>query len=202
MQFQWVDLIILAVIALSSLTGLFRGFIKELIALGIWVVAIWAAYKYSYALDPWLQGYISDKSASTIVAFVIILIGVLISGGILNALLGLILSGTGLGGMDKLLGAIFGFSRGVFIVSLIIAIMSMTSLPYQKYLQGSRLYPQLLPVVTWIYGYLPKLINQVKSADISGLIDISSEKTYEATALIDSKLLKADQEPLSILEQG
>lgn len=175
-QLQWVDLIIVAIIGLSALTGLFRGFIKELIAIGIWVLAIWAGYKYSQNLLPWLQPYIQDKSVCTVIAFVIILLGVLIAGGIINALLGLILRGTGLGGMDKILGMIFGFVRGVFIVSLIIAILSMTSFPYQQYLQGSRLYPQLLPVIKWISGYLPHLINQVKLADkIPSLIDIVPE---------------------------
>lgn len=33
MQLQWVDIAIVAIIALSVLTGLFRGFVKELVAL-------------------------------------------------------------------------------------------------------------------------------------------------------------------------
>lgn len=172
MQFQWVDLIIVAVIGLSALTGLFRGFIKELIALVVWVVAIWVGYNYTHSLDPWLQPYIMDKSVRSIIAFLIILVGVLIAGGIVNAILSRIITGTGLGGMDKILGMVFGFARGAFIVALIIAILAMTSLPYQQYMQGSRLYPQLIPVVNWISGYLPQLINKVKSVDRSALIDI------------------------------
>lgn len=176
MQLQWADILILVIIGLSALTGLFRGLIKEFIALAIWIVAIWAAYKYSGSLDPWLQGYIQDKSARTILAFVLILLGVLISGGVINAVLGLVLKGTGLGGTDKILGAVFGFARGVFIVSLIMAIISMTSLPYHQYIQSSRFYPELAPVVNWISGYLPKIINQVKLADkTSNLIDIVPE---------------------------
>ena len=41
MQLQWVDLAIIAVIGLSVLTGLFRGFVKELVALCVWILAIW-----------------------------------------------------------------------------------------------------------------------------------------------------------------
>ena len=174
MQLQWVDWIIIAIVGLSALTGLFRGFIKELIALGVWVVGVWAGYKYSQSLNPWLQPYIQDQSIRTIIAFAVILLGVLISGGIINLLLGLILRSTGLGSMDTILGVVFGFIRGVFIVALIIAVMNMTSLPYQQYVRSSTFYPELAPLVDWISGYLPQLINKVKSADkTAGFIDIA-----------------------------
>ncbi|KTD41548.1 CvpA family protein [Legionella parisiensis] len=162
MQFQWVDLIFIIIIGLSSITGLLRGFIKEAIALGVWILAVWAGYHYSGSLNPYLQPYIQDQSIRTIIGFVIVVLGVLIAGGIANAILGLFLRGSGLGAMDKVLGGIFGFSRGVFILSLIFSILSMTSLPYQQYVQGSRVYNQLLPVISWISGSLPGLINKAK----------------------------------------
>jgi membrane protein required for colicin V production len=58
MQLQWVDIAIISVIGLSVLTGLFRGFVKELVALCVWVLAIWLGINYSQSLDPWLQSYI------------------------------------------------------------------------------------------------------------------------------------------------
>ncbi|MGM9453666.1 CvpA family protein [Legionella bozemanae] len=162
MQFQWVDLIFIIIIGLSSITGLLRGFIKEAIALGVWILAVWAGYNYSGSLNPYLQPYIQDQSIRTIIGFIIVVLGVLIAGGIANAILGLFLRGSGLGAMDKVLGGIFGFARGVFILSLIFAILSMTSLPYQQYVQSSRVYNQLLPVINWISGSLPGLINKAK----------------------------------------
>jgi len=168
MQLQWVDLVIIAVIALSVLTGLFRGFVKELVALCIWVAAIWLGYNYSQSLDPWLQPHIQDKSARTAVAFVIILFATLIVGGVINTFLSFILKRSGLSGTDKTLGMVFGFIRGVFIVALIMAAVRMTSIPYQQYTQNAQLYAQFTPVVNWISGYLPAFINQVKSVDKSG----------------------------------
>ncbi|MCE0723496.1 MULTISPECIES: CvpA family protein [Legionella] len=179
MQFQWVDLIFIVIIGLSSITGLLRGFIKEFIALGVWILAVWVGYNYSGALNPYLQPYIQDQSIRTILGFIIVVLGVLIAGGIANAILGLFLRGSGLGAMDKVLGGIFGFARGVFILSLIFAILSMTSLPYQQYVQSSRIYNQLVPVINWISGSLPGLINKAKqtvSANESfNFIDISPD---------------------------
>ncbi|HHQ9289427.1 TPA: CvpA family protein [Legionella anisa] len=179
MQFQWVDLIFIVIIGLSSITGLLRGFIKEFIALGVWILAVWAGYTYSGALNPYLQPYIQDQSLRTIAGFVIVVLGVLIVGGIGNAILGLFLRGSGLGAMDKVLGGIFGFFRGVFILSLIFAVLSMTSLPYQQYVQSSRIYNQMLPVINWISSSLPGVINKAKqtvSANESfNFIDISPD---------------------------
>lgn len=169
MQLHWIDLIIIGIIGLSAITGLFRGVVKEVIALGIWVVAIWMGYNHAQSLTPWIQPYIQNTTAQTAVAFFVILLGVLIAGGILNFLLGLLLKRSGLSSMDKILGMCFGFARGVFIISLILAVLRMTSLPYQQYTQSSTLCAQLQPIVNWISGYIPTFINHIKAVDsVSG----------------------------------
>lgn len=172
MQLQWIDLIIIGVIGLSAITGLFRGVVKEVIALCVWILAIWMGYNYSSSLTPMLQKYIQDQSARTAVAFIIILFGVLLAGGIVNTILSFMLRRTGLSGMDKLLGMVFGFARGVFIVSLILATVKMTSLPYQQYTQTSQITAQLTPVVNWISGYFPVFLDKVKAVNpLVGVID-------------------------------
>ncbi len=55
MPLEWVDIAIIAIIGLSVLTGLFRGFVKEAVALLVWVVAIWLGFNYSQHLDPFLK---------------------------------------------------------------------------------------------------------------------------------------------------
>lgn len=171
MQWQWIDLILMGMIGLSSLTGLFRGVIKEVIALGIWIVGIWMGYHYSQSLTPWLQPYILNPTARTVAGFLIILVGVLFSGAVVNFILSLMLRRSGLSSIDKILGMGFGFLRGVFIVSLVLAVLKMTSLPYQQYTQGSVICAKLQPVVNWISGYIPIFLNHMKSIDgISGNI--------------------------------
>ncbi len=54
MRWHWLDYIILVIISLSILTGLFRGFVKEVIALCSWISAIWLGYHYSHILQPGL----------------------------------------------------------------------------------------------------------------------------------------------------
>jgi membrane protein required for colicin V production len=172
MPIVWIDLVILGIIGLSVLTGLIRGFVKELVALCIWVLAIWVAYKYAKILDPWLLQYIEDNTFRSIAAFVIILVGMLVAGAIVNAVLSYLLKRSGLSGTDRLLGMIFGFVRGVFIVALIMLVVSMTSLPYKDYAKESRLYSQFDPVVNWLSTLMPKFFKTAKLIPAKNLIDL------------------------------
>lgn len=173
MNLQWVDLIIIAIIALSVLTGLFRGFVKELVALCVWVLAIWLGMHYSQELDPWLKSYIQEQSARTSVAFIIILFATLFAGGVVNALLSFILKKSGLSGTDRTLGMGFGFLRGVFIVALLMITVKMTSLPYDSYAKSSVLYSRFDPVVALLYSHVPEFIKKMQSVDkTEHIIDI------------------------------
>ena len=162
MSWQLIDLIIIAIIGLSVLTGLFRGFVKELIALCVWVVAIWLAFTYSQEVSSWLQPYIQDLTARTVVAFVAILLVTIIIGSIFNAMLSFVLRRSGLSGTDRLLGMGFGFVRGVFIVTLLLLVFDIAAIPYQPYTKDSRLVGKFVPLVNWLSGFMPDFIKHMK----------------------------------------
>lgn len=160
---QTIDYVILVVIGLSVLTGIFRGFVKELIALCVWVLAIWLGMTYSHDLSPFLTRYIDDSSVRTAVGFVAILLTTLILGALVNGILSFILHKTGLSGTDRLLGMVFGGVRGVFIVALIILILNMTSLAKtEDYAHRSVLYSLFDPLVHWLSSFTPELIKHAK----------------------------------------
>ncbi len=178
MQLHWVDIAIIAIVGLSVLTGLFRGFVKELIALCSWILAICFGFKYSSLLDPWLSPYIQEHSMRSAAAFILILFATLLLGGIVNAILSFILKRSGLNGTDRTLGMGFGFIRGVFIVALLMVAVKMTSLPYQEYEQKSKLYAHFDPVVAIIYEHLPDVIKQVKTVETKeNIIDTKNDLT-------------------------
>ncbi len=169
MSWYWLDILIIGVIALSVITGLFRGFVKELIALCVWILAIWLAFTYLSVVDQWLLPYIAEKTARTVVAFIGILIATLIGGAIVNALLSLILRRSGLSGTDRLLGMGFGLVRGVFIVALMMLVIQFTSIPYQAFSQQSKLYAKFDPLVNWLSKFMPGVIQHVKAFDNTGV---------------------------------
>ncbi len=155
MQLSWVDMTIIGMIGLSVLTGLFRGFVKELIALFVWILALWLAFTYSPGFEPWLQKYIHSQTARTGISFILILMGTLIIGGIINAFLSFILKRSGLSGTDRILGMVFGFIRGVLIVALMMVLLKMAEVPLTPYSTKSYLYAKFEPVTLWLGNLLP-----------------------------------------------
>lgn len=165
MSWHIIDFVIIAVIGLSVMTGLLRGFVKELIALCVWILAIWLAFKYSAEVNTWLKPYIQDMAARSVVAFVGILLATIVVGSLFNAVLSFILRRSGLSGTDRLLGMGFGFVRGVFIVALLMLVVKMASIPYQAYTEQSRLYNKFDPLVNWLSGFMPEFIKHAKVFD-------------------------------------
>ncbi len=174
MTLYWVDVVIAVVVGLSVITGMFRGFVKELISLGVWVLAFWFAMTYSQIAGAWFKPYIADKTACTAVGFIIILVATLIVGAIVNGIISHLLHRSGLSGIDRLLGGGFGFVRGVFIVALLMLVFKMTSLPVNEYRSNSVLYAQFDPLVEWLYGQTPDVIKKMSMFD-KGTQDIGMQ---------------------------
>ncbi len=56
---ELIDYVLLMVVGISTIVSLFRGFFKEAISLGTWVIALWLAWKLgpqvAAALEPWVD---------------------------------------------------------------------------------------------------------------------------------------------------
>ena len=158
MGMHWLDIAIITVISVSIITGLIRGFVKELIAITIWGLAIWLAYHYASSLDGYLLKWISEASIRYLVGFIAILLSTLVIGGVINALLALLMKKSGLSGTDRMLGMVFGFARGVFIVALGLVVLQMTSLSNDTQIKDSRLLAVFNPAVQWISSRVPQVL--------------------------------------------
>ncbi len=164
-EFSGVDYVILAIIGVSVITGLFRGFIKELMALGIWIIALWGAAKFSGFAADYLKPWITQSEFRMVVSFVLLTITILLLGGLITSLMSFLIERSGLSSTDRLLGMVFGFARGVFIISLIILVAQMTGFPQEKYAKHSKLYDQFTPVVGWLSSFAPQWLSKIKSID-------------------------------------
>ena len=162
---HWIDYVIIGVLVLSALTGFVRGFIKEVIALGVWVAAVWVAFVYAKPVAAWLGTYIQDKSVQVVLAYVVIVVGTVFIGGILNTMLSFILHHSGLSGTDRLLGLIFGAVRGVFVIALVMVVIRISAFPEDEYKKKAQLYTYFTPLVNWMYQYAPDLIKRAEDIE-------------------------------------
>lgn len=156
MSIAWIDVVILALIALSAILSLFRGFVKEALALASWLVALWVAMTFYEDLAAWLGQWITLPSGQKIVAFAALFICVLLLGALVNYLASRLVSRTGLTGTDKLLGIIFGVARGGVIVAILVLLAGLTPLPQDPWWQDSQFLGYFEEFAMWMRDYIPK----------------------------------------------
>ena len=149
MPFTWVDWAIVAIIAISALISLSRGFVKEALSLVTWIIAGVVAWMFGGALSEHLAGYIETPSARVITGCAIRFIATLIVGAMINYLIGELVRVTGLSGTDRFLGMAFGAARGVLLVVVAVGLLSLGPVQQDGWWQQSQLVPKFLLVADW-----------------------------------------------------
>lgn len=149
-----VDWAIVAVIALSALISLTRGFVKEALSLLTWVIAGLVAWLFGGALADLLVDYIATPSIRVITACAILFVLTLILGGLINYLIGQLVLVTGLTGTDRFLGMVFGAARGALLVVVAVGLLSLAPVEGDVWWRESSLIPHFLLVADWSKNFI------------------------------------------------
>lgn len=160
MSFTWVDWSIIAVIAVSGLISLKRGFVKEALSLLIWIVAGVIAWMFGGALAEHLVDFIETPSARVIAACVILFVATLLVGALINFLVGELVRVTGLSGTDRLLGMVFGAARGGLLVVVLVGLLSLAPVQQDNWWRESSLLPHFLMVADWSKNLILNTVGQ------------------------------------------
>lgn len=150
-----IDYAFIAVIIISTLFSLLRGFIKEAISLGSWIVAMWVSVTFASSLSGFMPAGIENPAFRLGLSFVALFVMTLILGVMVNILLGQIINRTGLSSVDRALGMVFGLLRGVLIVTVFVMLASLTAIQDQSIWQSSELVPRFQAFASWLQVYLP-----------------------------------------------
>ncbi|WP_312924831.1 CvpA family protein [Stutzerimonas nitrititolerans] len=149
MTFTWVDWAIVAVIVISSLISLKRGFVKEALSLLTWIIAGVVAWMFGGALSHHLAKFISTPSAQVIAACAILFVATLLVGALVNFLIGELVRVTGLSGTDRFLGMVFGAARGGLLIVVLVGLLSLAPVQEDLWWRESALVPHFLLVADW-----------------------------------------------------
>jgi membrane protein required for colicin V production len=157
------DWILVAIIATSSVFGLLRGFVKELLSLASWVAAFFVARLFSFKLSNFMMDWIDQPQFRVIAAFVILFAATLVVGALINNVFSRLVSATGLTGTDRLFGMVFGVVRGGLLVIVMVSLLSLTPVSNDEWWQSSLIIPHFILVDEWSYKM---------SSSASGLLDM------------------------------
>jgi membrane protein required for colicin V production len=135
------DYLILAVVLISALVGLFRGFLREIIALVTWILAVFIAWRFSGAIEPHLGGLLDSPAVRPWAARAIVFLIVLLIGWAVGAVVVHFVRLSIFSGMDRFLGLLFGLLRGVVIVGIFVILAQTLRLDREKWWSRSMLVP-------------------------------------------------------------
>jgi membrane protein required for colicin V production len=124
---NFVDILVLAVIALSTLLALGRGFVKEVLSIFGWIgaaIGTFLIFFYVPQVREFARKQIAEPLLADIACAVGLFVVLLIVLGFFNHAISSRVHGSSLGPLDKSLGLVFGLLRGVVLVAL--AHMAMT----------------------------------------------------------------------------
>lgn len=154
------DYAVLAIIGISIVVSMMRGAIKELLALFGWVAAFYIAKTYSSQLAPLLPVGIPTEALKTLAAFLILLVAVLFLNSLFSVAVSSIVSKIGFGWLNRFLGVIFGFMKGLLIVCVMVLLAGLTSFPKEKMWTDAMLSSPLEVLVKAALPWLPDSVTK------------------------------------------
>jgi membrane protein required for colicin V production len=137
-----VDYVVVGIVAISAAIGLVRGFVREVLSLAIWALAVILALTFSDRLADALANRIDGPSVRYVAAFAMIFLATLIVGGFVQWLIMRLVETTGLTGTDRLIGLVFGGLRGA-VVCIVAVIALRPFVAEEPWWQASRIIPAL-----------------------------------------------------------
>jgi len=158
---NWLDIAIIVAIAIAILIGLRIGIIKAVLSLAGLIVGVILAGRYYVPFSEWLS-FIPQASVAKIVAFAIILIGVMVIAGVLASLLKWAASAVMLGWVNRLGGAVFGLLLGAIFCGALLATW-LKLFGMVEFIIESNLAAILLDRLPMVLALLPDEFDAVRS---------------------------------------
>src|SRR6476619_2564262 len=116
MPITLLDIILLAVMLISGLLAMIRGFMREILSIGAWgIAALVTLYSYSRLLPTAKQYFSSDAVAAAVTAGGVFL-GTLLVVSIITVRFSDMVLDSRVGALDRTLGFLFGLGRGLVIM--------------------------------------------------------------------------------------
>ena len=142
------DYFIVGILTVSILFSIRRGFVREALSLLTWIAAVVVSRLFAGHLSVLLKSQIETDLLRMGASYIILFIGTLITGGMINFVMSEFVKRTGLTNTDRFLGMIFGLARGGLVVLLVVAALHyFAPVEDEAWYKQSRLVPGIIVVI-------------------------------------------------------
>ncbi len=165
-----IDLVVLAVLAISALLAFSRGFIREALSIGSWVGAILAALWFYEPVAALLEPYIGQEFIRLLVGGLAVLVGVLVVLSFITHAISQAVRDSQLSFIDRSVGVVFGLVRGLVLVSLCYLLVTMLwpEREHPDWLAQARTLPVMRVGATTLAELLPENLRAAAQIELDG----------------------------------
>jgi membrane protein required for colicin V production len=180
------DLVILALLLISGLLALSRGFVKEVLSIAGWVAAALAALTWFPLFQPVIERYVDQALIAGGIAFVVIFVAVLTLASLLSSAISRRVRGSEIGVLDRSLGFLFGLARGVFVIALgyLVLVQFLTVEEQPDWLREAR----AMPAIEYSAAALARLAPEDIGEGLAGIGELGRSGTRSLDATLDSAI--------------
>ncbi len=157
MPITLLDIIVLAVMLLSGLLAMIRGFMREILSIAAWgTAALTTLYAYQKLL-PTAKTYFNNDTVATVAVIAGVFIVTLIIVSIITVRISDMILDSRIGALDRTLGFLFGLARGLLI--MVVAFLFFAWLVPDKqqpdWVRTAKSRPVLQSTGDWLLSLLP-----------------------------------------------
>lgn len=149
------DYAVLVIVGLSILLSVIRGLVREVLALLAWIVAFVAANLLGGTVAKVMPDAIPTEELKLLAGFVGIFLLALILMSFVTIGVSRLVKNAGLGVEDRVLGSLFGLTRGLLVVLILVLLAGLTSLPTQRVWRDAALSAPLQAFAVEVRQWLP-----------------------------------------------
>ena len=165
-----IDWIICALLVLSTVVGIMRGVIREVLSIVGWVAGFMLSMSFAGEIADRIPlesiGYIPR----VIIAAVLILVACLFTVVLFGFILRKMLEVAALTFEDRILGGAFGFVRGIIVVAACVFFFGLSqSLSSSRMWQQSVMIGPAETVIEWALPFMPEWIRALRGTKLTGL---------------------------------
>ena len=153
MDFNWIDIILLAILGLTFILGIAKGLIRQMIGLLAVVVGLILALVY-YPLASQIFSFVAYKTLSHFLGFLTIFLVILFLGSLVSGTLSKLMKGP-FKFMNHVLGGGLGLLKGILICGVFV--FAMLVFPVDKTaLENSQLAPLCIRMTKAVVYLIPQ----------------------------------------------
>jgi len=148
-----LDVGVIAIVLVSLLIGLWRGFLYEALSLLGWPIAFLLSRFLSGSIAPLLP--IAQEAVRITVAYALVFVVALIVWFMLTRLVSGMMKSKAVVWTDRVMGGLFGILRGGLVVLVLVWLAGMTQVPEQAFWRGALTSRPLEDIALLTKAWLP-----------------------------------------------